>query len=133
MKEMSASGLHALLGEGDDDAWKKVTDHQHRFLFAAISDQNQVASLHELEWDRRRPRPNLAGATGWVRCFQNFVAAEPLSLTHCFRVHVCRQCPCTAMWPASKYGDLPPPARHGKILRLCEAGEAFPRRQHGLG
>ena len=123
---MSASGLHTILDEGDDNTWKKFTEHSHSFLFAAVADQTQVVSLHELEWDRRKPRPFPSGALGWVTCHQNAGAGEPLSLHYNCRVHVCRQWPCTAVWPPSKYGDVPPPARHGKIVRLCDAGECVP-------
>ena len=119
---MSASSLHSILGEGDDNSWSALSEHSHSFLFAAIEDQ-QVVSLHELQWDRRKPRVFASGLTGWVRCRQNAAAGEPLSLTYRCRVHVCRQCPCTAMWPPSKYGDVPPPARHGRVVRLCDAAE----------
>ena len=123
---MSASGLHAILGEGDEDTWKKFTMHSHSFLFAAVKDQEQVTSMHKLEWDRRKPRAMPSGATGWVRCRQNSAAGEALSCTHSFRIHVCRQWPCTAMWHPSKYGDVPPPRLHGKIARLCDVGEIVP-------
>ncbi len=41
-----------------------------------------------------------------------------------FRIHVCGHDPCTANYPASKYGALPPPLAHGKVLRLCSESES---------
>ena len=120
---MAASTLHHILGEGDDKTWKEFTEHEHSFLFAAVVDQKQVESLHELVWDRNRPRAKATGALGYVRCRQNSAAGESLSLTSAFRVHVCRQWPCTAQYHPSKYGGYPPPLRHGKIVRLCDVSE----------
>ena len=126
IRHMSAAALHNILGQGEEKTWKKLTEHEHFFLFAAVADQSQVVSLHELKWDRRRPRPWSSGAVGWVTCRQNSAAGEPLSRGGGFRVHVCRQWPCTAVHHPSKYGDVPPPARHGKIVRLCAEGESVP-------
>ena len=123
LNSMSASALHDIVGEGDENTWKKLTEHEHSFLFAAVVDQAQVTSLHELVWCRAKPRARATGATGWVTCRQNSAAGESLGLTHSFRVHVCRQWPCTAVYHPAKYGAVPPPARHGKIVRLCERGE----------
>ena len=119
----SAMALHDILGQGDEDTWKKLCEHEHSFLFAAVDQSNScITSLHELVWCRTKARARATGATGWVLCRQNG-AHSPLGLIHPFRIHLCRQCPCTAVYPASKYGDVPPPARHGKIVRLCERGE----------
>ena len=122
---MSASRLHNILGQGDDDTWKKLCEHSHSFLFASIDidNQTQVTSLHELVWHKRKPTRTASGVTGWVRCRQNSRAGDPLGGVHSFRVHVCRQWPCRAVYHPSKYGDVPPPARHGKIVALCADSE----------
>ena len=80
---MSASRLHNILGQGDDDTWKKLCEHSHSFLFASIDidNQTQVTSLHELVWDKRKPTRTASGVTGWVRCRQNSRAGDPLAVS----------------------------------------------------
>ena len=120
---MSTAGLPSILGEGDEAAWKKMLEHPNSFLFAVVNAGGDVESLHELMWQRRKPRATPSGALGWVICVQNSATGAPLPKGYCFRVHICRQTPCTAVYPPAKYGDTPAPLRHGHMVKLCDAAE----------
>ena len=123
MEAMSTAGLPSILGEGDEAAWKKMLEHPNSFLFAVVNAGGDVESLHELMWQRRKPRATPSGALGWVICVQNSATGAPLPKGYCFRVHICRQTPCTAVYPPAKYGDTPAPLRHGHIVKLCDGAE----------
>ena len=125
LSAMDSAKLHGILGGGDEGTWKLLTGHSHSFLYAEVDEKEQVVSINELAWDptQRRPRALPTGALGWVVCKQNSVAGRALSSGQTFRVHVCRECPCTAVYHPSKYGGLPPPLMHGRVLRRCDESE----------
>ena len=121
---------HALiLGEGDDVAWSKLSLHKDSFILAAWDEAYHLVSLHQLTWAGvRKPYCTSTGVIGYVSCQQNAGPGKPLPLAKeagsgAIRVHVCRGCPCRAWYNPSRYGDVPPPARHGTVLRYCEAEE----------
>ena len=55
-------------------------------------------------WTPSRPTRNDNGVTGWADHNGNLI-----------RVHVCAHNPCNAVYPPSKYGNLPAP-KHGRLL-----------------
>ena len=125
---MKAPRHKFILGEGDDAAWFHLAQHLHSFIYAARDKEGQVVSLHQLVWaGARTPSVTPLGIIGWVTCLQNSENGDalPLGSEMWMRVHVCRQCPCqTLKWSPSKYGPkLPPPERHGTVLRCCDADE----------
>ena len=84
------------------------------------------SAVSELAWDRKKRKPLTfaVGVIGWATCKQCSTPAVAVSAGEYFRVHVCRANPCTAVHHPSKYGSVEPPRLHGKILRLCDEGEA---------
>ena len=61
------------------------------------------------KWDRSCSalKKNPAGTSGWAEILHSTNAAHPTG-TVC-RIHLCAHSPCTAVWPASKYGMTGPP------------------------
>ncbi len=80
---------------------------------------------HVLQWDGTWRRPNHNGVFGWTKCLRNCSGDAALPADG-FRIHVCGHHPCTADYPASKYGRLPPPLAHGRVAKLLTEGDAWP-------
>ena len=65
-----------------------------------VRDETNVTFNAKWQWSPSQPNGNKAGVSGWA-----------LSDGKVIRLHVCANSPCTARYPASKYGNFPPP-RH---------------------
>ena len=76
------------------DAWYGKTDDGH---------------LLELRWDTTQGgcSRNRGGMTGWACVLRS--SGGNVRDGACHRVHKCSTNPCSARWPSSKYGMLPPP------------------------
>ena len=72
-------------------------------------------SVHLLEWQRARRRTGAGGVFGWAKCLGSHPASESLPADN-FRIHVCSQLPCIAMYGESRHGTLPGPLAHGQVL-----------------
>ena len=66
--------------------------------------------FYEVEWhhDWARVVPNQNGITGWAKVLQSTNPAKA-TVGSILRFHKCAHNPCSAMWPASKYGCFAPP------------------------
>ena len=71
--------------------------------FKARSDANDVWNL-QWQWAPTLPTYNKNGITGWA-----------LRDGECIRLHICQNTPCTARYPASKYGHFPVP-HHARLV-----------------
>ena len=60
---MSASRLPDILGEGDENRWNQLCEHERSFLFAAAEDA-QVEPHHS---ERQRPELHLKASRGFVK------------------------------------------------------------------
>ena len=101
-------------GDGDVDALAWETGS---FVYAAEA-EGAVEAVHELRWDPAPRRTAQSGIIGFAARLQSWPRDAAWLAGPC-RVHVCRHCPCTAMFAAGKYGPkLPPPFRHGRLLRI---------------
>jgi hypothetical protein len=97
----------------DDEFWKNLAFHTGPFAFVSVS-----GSAHILKW---APAPHKVTANGVIGFYEHLVSfPENQSLAHTgsCRIHVCRQSPCNAMYHPAKYGQLPPPTAHGRVMRL---------------
>ena len=121
---MLTASMHGILGEGADADWTRMVEHPDSFLVADVDSAGAVKSLHELIWQGRKPRVTPGGALGWVIRRQSCTrgGGEPLPRQGTFRVHICRQRPCPSRaWHPKKYGNLPAPLLHGRMVELCDA------------
>jgi uncharacterized MnhB-related membrane protein len=100
-----------------------VSGHKAPFIFIRRVGDRDVQ--HVLQWDRSGRRPNSNGVFGWVKCLRNCSSDAALPADY-FRIHVCGHNPCTADYPASKYGHLPPPLAHGRVSKLLIESDAWP-------
>ena len=115
------SGTTHIHDDGDEKLWQELCDHKSSFLFVAES-EGIAQNLHVLKWSPGIRKVMPSGVLGSVVCLANARAATALPTSNMeFRVHICRQTPCTAMYNPSKYGNKPPPLRHGRILQLYAA------------
>ena len=73
-----------------------------------LTDSDGKTVVVRWAWEPSKPKSTKNGITGWAWVDGVFD-----------RIHVCAHNPCTAEWPASKYGDMPAP-RH---FRLWLRGE----------
>ena len=97
----------------DDEFWKNLAFHAGPFAFVSVS-----GSAHILKW---APAPHKVTANGLIGFYEHLVSFpehQSLAYTGSSRIHVCRQSPCNAMYHPSKYGQLPPPTAHGRVMRL---------------
>ena len=74
----------------------------------------------ELQWDETwaTVASNANGSSGWARVLRS--SGGTLSEGACRRVHKCARNPCTARWPASKYGLMGAPI-HVQEVSSAEA------------
>ena len=77
-----------------------------------VRDETNVTFNAKWQWSPSQPFRNNAGISGWA-----------LSDGKVIRLHVCANSPCTARYPAIKYGHLPPP-RHVQLTKPGTAAAA---------
>ncbi len=105
-----------------------ASSHTAPFTFARRVGGRDVQ--HVVTWDGKGRRPNVNGVFGWVKCLRNCSGDAALPADR-FRIHACGQHPCTADYPASKWGTLPPPLAHGRVAKLLTEGDAWPECEPG--
>ena len=97
-----------------DAFWSKLCRHKGSFTV-----QCQDLSTHVVRWD---PPPNRSSAAGVIGYYTHEAkCSEGPSIRmdgYHNRIHVCRQTPCVADYHPSKYGPIPPPSAHCRVLRL---------------
>ena len=69
-----------------------------------VQDETNVTLTVKWQKEPSRPTKNNAGTSGWALCGKELM-----------RLHVCANVPCTARYPASKYGHVPVPL-HVRLL-----------------
>ena len=98
--------------QGDAVFWKRLAHHAGPFAFVCAN-----GSAHILQW---APPPHKAtpnGVIGFYTHIASFPPEHTLAHTGSSRIHVCRETPCSAMHHPSKYGQLPPPVAHGRVVQ----------------
>ena len=97
-----------------DAFWNKLVRHTGSFTV-----QCRDGSMHVVRWDPPPNRHTAGGAIGYyiheAKCSEG--PSIRMDWYRC-RIHLCRQAPCTADHSATKYGQLPPPSAHCRVLRL---------------
>ena len=80
----------------------------------------------------RRVKKNPNGTTGWAHISRRSggVKHDPPDLC---RVHICRNNPCTAVWPDSKYGPLGPPIHVRQLEWTADLEADLNGDAHGAG
>ena len=113
--DMSFQNFGALQHVNVEVAWKSLARHGGRFAFLVKEGLGcTVYALHWVGGNTRRATDS--GIIGTVEVDDMYPAAGLLPKASTFRVHGCRNKPCTAMWSAHKYGAQPPPLAHGEVL-----------------
>ena len=81
---------------------KEVCSYKDEFTV-----QDDAGVIFKVRWELSPsiPTANKSGANGWA-------TRDGVSAT---RLHVCANTPCSAVYPASKYGDRPPP-KHARLV-----------------
>ena len=111
----------AVLAAEDETWWQQLRGCSEGFLFrGCYSDGATVVAL--LKWDSSSGRVGRVTASG-ILSWAEVIACIPENGTwkigrKNFRIHVCRHNPCSANWPAAKYGNFPAPEAHGTVLHV---------------
>ena len=108
--ERGESVTAAMLG--DDVFGKSFARHAGPFAFVCRN-----GSAHILQWDPPPHKATPNGVIGFYTHIASFPPEHTLAHTGSSRIHVCRETPCSAMHHASKYGHLPPPVAHGRVVQ----------------
>ena len=98
---------------GDAVFWKTFVRHDGPFAFVCPN-----GSAHILKWAPLPTKATPNGVIGFYEHIASFPAQHTLAHTGSSRVHVCRVTPCSVMHGCSKYGQLPPPVAHGRVVQL---------------
>jgi hypothetical protein len=97
-----------------DAFWSKLVRHT-----GSITVQCTDGSIHVVRWD---PPPNRHTAARAISYYTHEAkCSEGPSIRmdwYKCRIHLCRQAPCIADYNPAKYGQLPPPSAHCRVLRL---------------
>ena len=101
---------------GDNDFWKTFARHAGPFAFVCPN-----GSAHILKWAPPPTKATPNGVIGFYEHIASFPPEHTLAHTGSSRVHVCRVTPCSVMHGCSKYGYLPPPVAHGRVVQLHSA------------
>ena len=97
-----------------DAFWNKLVRHTGSFTV-----QCRDGSMHVVRWDPPPNRHTAAGAIGYYTHEAKCSEGPSIKMDgYKCRIHLCRQAPCTADHSATKYGQLPPPSAHCRVLRL---------------
>ena len=97
-----------------DVFWTRLARHSGSFRIEC-----RDGSHHQVRWDPPPNKKTAAGVIGYYIHEARCSATPSIKLEYTKqRIHVCRNDPCTAEYGPSKYGALPPPVAHCRVLRL---------------
>ena len=112
------------------DPLARVAHHAGRFVLKVRDkgkwDAHLESSQHVLQWCPPPRKTSKTGVIGWCKAFYSSPQHQSLPSDTLFRIHICRESPCTGDWALEKYGHLEPPSCHGQILRLVDFSDETP-------
>ena len=114
MAECAAMKVDASTDVESDAFWARLARHRGSFTV-----QRRDGSIHVVRWDPAPNRSGVAGAIGYYKHEAQITEGPSIKMDgYKCRIHVCRQDPCIADYHPSKYGGMPPPAAHCRLLPL---------------
>ncbi len=104
------------VGAEDEAIWARAARHSGRLLV-----QDEHNCRHVIAWNPPPNRVSAGGLIGYYRHVATCSASGFVRLDYYrTRIHICRNHPCTAVYGASKYGALPPPVAHCRLVAVLD-------------